>query len=41
VVGEFFAGGGGAAEDEHGGFVDEGEGGEVAGVGAGGFEDQA
>lgn len=31
--------GGGAAEEEHEGFVDDGEGGEVGGVLAGGFED--
>lgn len=38
--GGFFLGGGGVAQDEKGGFVDDGKGSEVAGVLAGGFEDE-
>lgn len=41
VPGRFFAGGRREAEEEHDGFVDSGEGGEVARVLACGFEDQA
>lgn len=41
VVVALFARGGGVAEEEHGGFVDEGEEAEVAGVLARGVEDEA
>ena len=40
VVVAFFASGRGVPEEQHGGFVDQGEEGEVAGVLAGGFEDK-